>query len=321
MPFLLASGPFADEEFEPSEQVAELVASSKILVLGAGGLGCEILKTLSCSGFQDIHVIDMDTIDLSNLNRQFLFRSKDIGRPKAVVAAEYIMAHRQQVRVTAHFGKLQEMGDEFYRQFTLVISGLDSVEARRWINNKLVQLVDPDDFGSLKPFIDGGTEGFKGQVKVVFPTISACYECSLDTLSDTKTYPLCTIATNPRLPEHCVEYASTVLWPAAHPATRLDMDDPGHVTWVLERSRERAAEFSIAGVTRSLVLGVVKNIIPAIASTNAVIAAACCNEAFKIVSSCNPVLDNFMTYSGNDSVFAYAFKYERKKDCPVCGGL
>lgn len=263
----------------------------------------------------------MDTIDLSNLNRQFLFRKSDIGKSKAEVAAAFVMKRFKGVKITPYFGKLQDKDEEYYRQFTLVISGLDSIEARRWINSKLVQLVDPNDLESVKPLIDGGTEGFRGQAKIIYPTFTACYECSLDTLSGQTTYPMCTITNNPRLPEHCIEYASTIEWNKEHNGVKLDMDIPEHVTWLYNASLERANQFKIEGITRSLVLGVVKNIIPAIASTNAIIAATCCNEAFKIVSSSNPVLDNFMMYSGTDSVFTYCFAYERKPDCPVCGGV
>lgn len=63
----------------------------------------------------------------------------------------------------------------------------------------------------------------------------------------------------------------------------------------------------------------VKNIIPAIASTNAIIAASCCNEVFKIITNVNPILDNYMMYSGDDSIFTYTYAYTRKQNCAVCG--
>jgi len=154
------------------------VKSLRINISGAGGLGCEILKDLALSGFKDIHVIDMgrysslvesleacrspwgiDTIDISNLNRQFLFRKADVGKFKAEVAARFVESRVKGVKITPHNCKIQDFDEDFYMQFQLVVCGLDSIEARRWINATLVDLVDPEVEDSYKPLIDGGTEG------------------------------------------------------------------------------------------------------------------------------------------------------------------
>lgn len=125
-----------------------------------------------------------------------------------------------------------------------------------------------------------GTEGFKGNARVILPGISACIECTIDLYPPAVSYPLCTIANTPRLPEHCVEYVKVVVWPKENPfgGVPLDGDDPQHVSWIYEKSVERAHQFNISGVTYRLVQGVIKNIIPAVASTNAVIAAVCATE-------------------------------------------
>ncbi|KAK0503389.1 hypothetical protein EDD18DRAFT_1137669 [Armillaria luteobubalina] len=314
-------GPRTDPAFMAGDGVKDFLRNqAKILVIGAGGLGCEILANLALTGFKDIHVIDMDTIDISNLNRQFLFRPKDVGQPKATVAAEFIMKRVPGVKVTPYFGKIQDKDDEYYMQFNLVICGLDSVEARRWMNATLVNLVDPENPESLKPLIDGGTEGFKGQARVILPTITSCYECSLDMLNKPTAFPICTIANTPRLPEHCIEWASVLEWPRVQGDKKMDTDDPDHINWLYTVASARAKEFKIEGVTWSLTQGVVKNIIPAIASTNAIIAAACCNEAFKIATSSAAFLNNYFMLIGTEGVYSYTFEHEKRNDCPVCGG-
>ena len=100
-----------------------------------------------------------DTIDVSNLNRQFLFRQADVGSSKAEVAARFVMQRVKGVKITPYCGKIQDKDEDYYMQFNLVVCGLDSIEARRWINATLVGMVDEENPDSLKPLIDGGTEG------------------------------------------------------------------------------------------------------------------------------------------------------------------
>ena len=100
---------------------------------------------------------------------------------------------------------------------------------------------------------------------------------------------------------------------------KMDTDDPEHISWLYQTALTRAREFHIDGVTWSLTQGVVKNIIPAIASTNAIVAAACCNEAFKISTSSADYLHNYFMYMGNDSIYSLTFEPGKREDCPVCG--
>ena len=162
--------------------------------------------------------------------------------------------------------------------------------------------------------IDGGTEGFKGSARVIQPGISACIDCTLDLFPPQVNFPLCTIAHTPRLPEHCIEYSRVLLWPKEKPfgeETNIDGDDPQHISWLHEKARERAEEYGIQGVTYRLTQGVVKHIIPAVASTNAVIAAACTTEVFKVLTGCCSPMNNYMVFNDTEGVYTYVYEQEK----------
>jgi ubiquitin-activating enzyme E1 C len=91
-----------------------------------------------------------------------------------------------------------------------------------------------------------------------------------------------------------------------------------HISWVYEKALERSRDYGIEGVTYQLTQGVVKNIIPAIASTNAIIAGICTLETLKIISMCSTGLDNMLMYVGTDSVYTLAARYEKDGTCVCC---
>uniref|UniRef100_A0A3P8RMA0 NEDD8-activating enzyme E1 catalytic subunit n=1 Tax=Amphiprion percula TaxID=161767 RepID=A0A3P8RMA0_AMPPE len=330
--FLERSGPFTHPDFEPSTESLQLMLETcKILVIGAGGLGCELLKDLALSGFRNLHVVDMDTIDISNLNRQFLFRSKDVGRPKADVAADFINSRIPGCRAVPHFKKIQDFDETFYRQFHIIVCGLDSIVARRWLNGVLSLLVYEDgvlDPRSIIPVIDGGTEGFKGNARVILPGMTACIDCTLELYPPQINFPMCTIASMPRLPEHCVEFVRVLLWPKEKPFgddVILDGDDPAHIQWVYQKSLERAAEFNITGVTYRLTQGERTKHICCQQNTVAFLAAplgpACATEVFKIATSAYTPLNNYMVFNDVDGLYTYTFEAERKENCSACSQI
>ncbi|DBA91682.1 hypothetical protein WJX77_006601 [Trebouxia sp. C0004] len=323
--FLLSrSGNITGPDFEPDPAVREFLHDScRVLCVGAGGLGCELLKDLALTGFGNIDVIDMDTIDVSNLNRQFLFRMKDVGKPKAEVAAERVKARVKGVQVTPHFCRIEEKAIEFYEEFHVIILGLDSLEARRYMNQVACSLLAYDsdgkpDLATIKPLVDGGTEGFKGHARVIIPGFTPCFECTLWLFPPQIKFPLCTLAETPRSAAHCIEYAHLIQWGRDRPDEEFDADIEEHMKWMYKHSLARAQEFGIQGVTYQLTQGVVKNIIPAIPSTNAIVAAACTLEALKMVTMCSTQMQNYMMYVGTDGIYTHTAAYEQDPLCAIC---
>lgn len=322
---LLRPGNLVGPNFVAGAELREdIKAFVRVLVIGAGGLGCELLKDLAFSGFRNIDVIDMDRIEVTNLNRQFLFRLGDVGKPKAEVAAKRVMERVSGVDIKPHFCRIEDKPISFYNDFHIIVLGLDSVEARSYINSVACGFLeyDSDDNPleeSIKPMVDGGTEGFKGHARIIMPGVTPCFECTIWLFPPQVKFPLCTLAETPRTAAHCIEYAHLIKWDEAHSGKTFDPDDPEHMQWVYSEAVKRAELFGIPGVTYSLTQGVVKNIIPAIASTNAIISAACALETLKVVSGCSKTLTNYLTYNGVEGLHTKVTEFVRDKDCLVCG--
>uniref|UniRef100_A0A7C8Z9R5 NEDD8-activating enzyme E1 catalytic subunit n=1 Tax=Opuntia streptacantha TaxID=393608 RepID=A0A7C8Z9R5_OPUST len=322
---LLRPGHLVGPTFEPGPQLRDdLQEYARVLVVGAGGLGCELLKDLALSGFKNLEVIDMDRIEVTNLNRQFLFRLEDVGKPKAEVAAKRVMERVGGVNIVPHFCRIEDKDLDFYNDFNIIVLGLDSVEARSYINAVACSFLEYDANDNakeetIKPMVDGGTEGFKGHARVIIPGMTPCFECTIWLFPPQVKFPLCTLAETPRTAAHCIEYAHLIKWDEVHSGKTFDPDNPEHMQWVYTEAAKRAELFGIPGVTYSLTQGVVKNIIPAIASTNAIISAACALETLKIVSGCSKTLSNYMTYNGVEGVHIKVTEFVRDKDCLICG--
>ncbi|PNH45676.1 hypothetical protein VD0004_g2307 [Verticillium dahliae] len=179
------------------------IKQARVLMVGAGGIGCELLKNLVLNGFGEIHVVDLDTIDLSNLNRQFLFRHEHIKKSKAMVAAEVAQKFNPRVKIVPHHANIKdaEFNLRWFRGFTLVLNALDNFEARRHVNRMCL--------AANVPLIESGTTGFKGQVQVIKKGVTACYDCTAKPVA--KSFPVCTIRSTPSQPIHCIVWGKSYL--------------------------------------------------------------------------------------------------------------
>ncbi|KAG8929362.1 E1 ubiquitin-activating protein uba2 [Tulasnella sp. 418] len=178
---------------------------TRVLVVGAGGIGCELLKNIVLTGFGDITLLDLDTIDLSNLNRQFLFRKKDVKQSKALVAARTASAFNPSCKITPIHGNIKEEQYDvpWFKSFDIVLNALDNLDARRHVN-KMCMAADV-------PLIESGTAGYLGQVQPLIKDKTECFDCMPKT--PPKSFPVCTIRSTPSTPIHCIVWAKSYLLP------------------------------------------------------------------------------------------------------------
>lgn len=150
----------------------ERLASARILVVGAGALGNEVIKNLALVGVGTTYVIDLDVVEPSNLSRSVLFRAEDGGRPKAEVAAARARELNPEIAlVPIHGDVITDLGLGLFADVDLVIGCLDNREARLWVNRQCWKVGTP--------WIDAGIQEIQGVVKVFVPPDSACYECAM----------------------------------------------------------------------------------------------------------------------------------------------
>ena len=187
----------------------ERIANTREFLVGSGAIGCEVLKNWSMMGLGtgpqgQIFVTDLDTIEKSNLNRQFLFRTKDVGKFKSDTAAEAVVDMNPELK-----GKIttfqHRVGPEtenvydrsFFDGLDGVTNALDNVAARHYMDSRCVFF--------RKPLLESGTLGTKANTQVVVPDLTESYSSSQD--PPEKSIPVCTLKNFPNQIEHTIQWA------------------------------------------------------------------------------------------------------------------
>jgi molybdopterin/thiamine biosynthesis adenylyltransferase/molybdopterin converting factor small subunit len=159
------------------------IFNAKVLVVGAGGLGSPVAVYLALAGVGTIGLVDFDVVDLSNLQRQILHQTDDVGKRKVVSARETLNAYNPDVRVVTHEEPLTSHNAlEIIEQYDIVVNGADNFAARYLVNDACVML--------RKPLVDGAILLFDGQATVYLPG-KGCYRCLYPTPPPPGLVPSC----------------------------------------------------------------------------------------------------------------------------------
>lgn len=177
-PDLIRPGHLDEDIYERSKRLGwfdiDAIEGSKVLMVGAGAIGNEVLKNLILTGFKHITIVDMDHVVKSNLNRCLFFDLGDADEKsyKAEIVARKASQMAPGLDIKHHVSRIEELGDEFIPSFDLVFGCLDNLAARLHLNAHC--------YYSSTPYIDGATLGMTGKVQVVIGPKTPCVECTLN---------------------------------------------------------------------------------------------------------------------------------------------
>uniref|UniRef100_UPI00398E7F4A ubiquitin-like modifier-activating enzyme 1 isoform X2 n=1 Tax=Pristiophorus japonicus TaxID=55135 RepID=UPI00398E7F4A len=233
----------------------EKLKAQKYFLVGAGAIGCELLKNFAMIGLGageggSITVTDMDTIERSNLNRQFLFRPADVTKMKSETAAAAVIKMNPSMRVIAHQNRVGPETENIYNQdffenLNGIANALDNVEARRYMDESCVLY--------RKPLLESGTLGTKANLQVIIPHLTESYGSSQDPAD--KSIPVCTLKNFPNAIEHTLQWARDEFEGLfKQPAENVNkyLEDPSFMDRTMTLQEGQALEI-LEGVYKSLV--------------------------------------------------------------------
>jgi ubiquitin-activating enzyme E1 len=187
------------------EEAFQILQNKKTLIVGAGALGCELIKHLAVLGVSKntpVVVTDNDSIELSNLSRQFLFRRENIGQSKSKTAVNAALQINPAAKMQAYDKKVCQSSesffmDEFWDSLDVVFLAVDNIEARNYVDSKCVN--------HKKMLLESGTLGMQASSQTIIPFQTLTYRDI--PRGTTKSIPMCTLKSFPYLVLHCIEWA------------------------------------------------------------------------------------------------------------------
>lgn len=291
----------------------EKLMKATVMIVGVGAIGCEVAKNLSLMGVGRLILVDNDVIELSNLSRQMLFTDEDIGKPKAIVAAEKLKRMNPSIKVDAYFEDVRRLDQSIFQETKVIVSCLDNWPVRRWVNSLAIEL--------SKTLVDTSMDGFYANLQVVIPGKTPCLECHGDELIP-KEIQLAECTLRKRMPKDLVEELNEngikIDLKTAEKLFELNIKTAYDIKYaqvgILEKLDKRTRK-KIQELQEKL-----KPKMPALQCVAALISGIASTETIKILheGGLGEIIKDLLVYDGLSNRFTYVH-LERKESCFVCG--
>lgn len=293
---------------------------STVLIAGVGGLGVEIAKNLAMVGIGKLILVDLDTIEYSNFNRQILFVGAKEGDSKSKVAAKKLEEINPYITIDAYHCALQDLPPKVFYDADLYIGGLDNVEARQELNRRSVH--------NKKPLIEAGTATYNGHLYCIFPGKNACLECDPLRERENDDLAACTLVGKPRRPVHCV-LKGNMQFEKDHDRS-VDILNSKEISEVRLFANKMLKDYfpSAKPYTDDQIIQLIDNHEPTVITINCVLASLQSQEAVKILHHIHAKKDdnnklgtlnlNYIIYNGLTGKF-YEIEKPVNSNCQMCG--